>query len=41
MAKSNDSDPSFLKWSEVMEPEWDSPELCQAGLISDKFMFGH
>ena len=41
LAKSNDSDPSFLRWSAVMEPEWDSPELCQAGLVSDNFMFGH
>ncbi len=40
LAISKDNDPSFLKWSEVLEPKWDSPKLCQAAQISDNFMFG-
>ena len=41
IATSTDNEPSFLKWSEVLELEWDSPELFQAALVSDRFMFGH
>ncbi len=29
----------FIKWSDVLDPNWNSPELCEAVLFSDKFVF--
>ncbi len=31
----------FIKWSDVLDRDWDSPELCEAALKSNKFVFGH
>ena len=31
----------FIKWSDLLDADWDSPELCEAALFSDKFVFGY
>ena len=31
----------MIEWSDVLNSAWDSPELCQSALESDKFVFGH
>ncbi len=31
----------FIKWSDIPDTAWDSPELCQAANVSDKFVIGH
>ncbi len=32
-------DGKFIKWSDILDANWDSPELCEASLFSDKFLF--
>ncbi len=31
----------FMKGSDIIDSAWDSTELCQAVLVSDKFKIGH
>ncbi len=33
-----DIDGQFIKWSDVLDANWDSPELCEAALFSAKFV---
>ncbi len=39
--QSNGNNPSFFTWSELVDSAQDSPEVCQAVIVSDKFMFEH
>ncbi len=31
----------LIKWSDIIDSAWDSPELHQAALISEKLVIGH
>ena len=31
----------FINWSDILDSAWDAPELCEAGVISDRFVIGH
>ncbi len=31
----------FIKWSDILDSAWDSPELCKAALVLNKFVIGH
>ncbi len=41
LVQSNSNKASFLKWSEIVDPDWESPELCQSALVTNKFVSGH
>ncbi len=34
-------DGKFINWSDILDSAWDAPELCEAGVISDRFVIGH
>ncbi len=34
-------DGKFINWSDILDSAWDSPELCEAGVVSDSFVIGH
>ncbi len=36
-----DVDGKIIKWSDVLNANWDSPELYEAELFWDKFVFGY
>ncbi len=35
------NDGKFINWSDILDSTWDSPELCEAGVVSDRSMIGH
>ncbi len=34
-------DGKFINWSDILDTAWDSPELCEAALVSNRCMIGH
>ncbi len=34
-------DGKFINWSDIFDSAWDSLELCEAGVVSDRFLIGH
>ncbi len=35
------NDGKFINWSDILDSACDSPELCEAGVVSDRFVIGH